>query len=393
MARALTAKGILNKRPTDVRQEIPDSTPMLYLVIQPSGARRFALRYRFGGEPRNVKLAKGLSLAAARKIAADAALQLEQSIDPRDARRADKAKIAAAQADTVDHHVAAFAKLHVSKLRSETQRQYGHILEDIVLPAWTGRTVHSITRRDVRELIEGVAEGGKVVMANRTLAIVAKLFNWLCERDVITATPCTGVKRPTKEEARDRVLSDDEIKALWLACDKIGEPGGTVFKLLLLLGQRRGEVAGMCRSEIDSEGVWHIPASRMKGKRAHDLPLPAKALALIDAMPVINGNDRVFPPMQFAHVKERLDAHMKTAPWRTHDLRRTVASGMARLGIALPVIEKALAHRSGTFAGIVDVYQRHSFSIEMRAALERWAEHVERLVSGEPSDNVVSLRR
>jgi integrase len=399
MAKALTAKGVLNKRPSDVRQEIPDRTPLLYLIVQPSGRRRFCLRYRINGQSRKVTLTAGLSLAEARKIAADSALDLERGVDPRDARRVARAKAAAAQADTVDHHVAAFLARHVSKLRPSTQVQHRHVFEDIVLPAWQGLTVHSVARRDVHELVEAVAET-KPVMANRTLAALSKFFNFLVEREVIAASPCAGVKRPGKEEARDRVLSDDEIKALWLACDAIGDPGGTCFKALLLLGQRRGEVAGMCRSEVDDEGVWHIPASRMKGKKAHDLPLSAKARALIDGVPIISGSDRVFSAMQFSHAKEHLDAIMKPkTPWRTHDLRRTVASGMARLGVPVAVCEKILAHRSGTFAGVVGVYQRYDFVKEMRAALDKWADAVDRVVRGEPfegpavADNVVVLRR
>jgi integrase len=392
MAKALTAKSIENLRPAAVRREIADRTPLLYLIVQPSGRRRFCLRYRINGQTRKLTLAAGLSLAAARKIAADAALEIERGIDPREARRATKAKTAAAQADTVDHHVKQFLARHVSGLRPSTQEQHRHIFRDIVLPAWSGRLVHSIVRRDVRELVQGVAED-RPVMANRSLAALSRFFNFLCEGDVIAASPCAGVRRPGKEEARERVLADDEVKALWLACDAIGDPGGACFKLLLLLGQRRGEVAGMLRSEVDDAAVWHVPASRMKGKKPHDLPLSAKALALIDAVPVIDGGDRVFPAMQFSHVKERLDAHMKAKPWRTHDLRRTAASGMARLGAPVEVVEKILAHRSGTFRGIVGVYQRHSFQPEMRAALERWSEHVERLVSGTPAAVVVPLRR
>jgi integrase len=395
MAKALTAKSVENLRPGAVRREIPDRTPLLYLVLQPSGRRRFVLRYRVAGRSRKLTLTTGLSLAAARKIAGDAALELERGIDPAATRAAERAKAAAAQADTIDHHVALFLDQHVRKrLRASTQGQQGHVFERMVLPAWGGRTVHSITRRDVRELVEAVAEQRGPAMGNRARAVLSKFFNWLCERDVLPASPVHGVRRPGAEVARDRVLDDDEVRSLWLACDAVGDPGGTCFKLLLLLGQRRGEVAGMGRGEIATDGVWHIPASRMKGKQPHDLPLPSRVLALIDTLPAIDGTDRVLAPFQFAHVKARLDAHMKpVTPWRTHDLRRTVASGMARLGVPVATAEKVLAHKSGTFAGIVGVYQRYNFRDEARVALEKWCDHVDRLVHGTPGENVIALRR
>jgi integrase len=392
MAKALTDISIKNMRPAAARREIPDRTPLLYLVVQPSGKRRFVLRYRIASRSRKLTLTAGLSLAAARKIAAAAALDLEGGIDPAAARAAERAKAAAATADTVDHWVAQFLDRHVrARLRVSTQYQHRHIFQNIVLPAWSGRLVHDLKRRDVIALIEHVAEG-RPVMANRTLAALSRFFGFLCERDIIAASPCAGVKRPATEQARDRVLDDGEVRALWVACEAVGGPAGACMKLLLLLGQRRGEVAAMCRSEIDDGGTWTIPASRMKGKQAHSLPLPARALKIIDTVPAVGGGDRVFPPVQFAHVKARLDAHMQPkTPWRTHDLRRTVASGMARLGVPVAVVEKILAHRSGTFAGIVGVYQRHTFVPEMRTALERWCEHVERLVHGTPAANVIAL--
>jgi integrase len=188
------------------------------------------------------------------------------------------------------------------------------------------------------------------------------------------------------------MLSDDELRRLWLACEAIGGPAGICIKLLVLTGQRRGEIAGLRWDEVDGD-LLALPAARMKGRAPHVVPLSTQAAALIESMPR-NGAE-VFGRLigNFARLKRALDARMGDAPkWVIHDIRRSAASSMAKLGVALPVIEKILAHRSGTFRGVVGTYQRHSFLPEMAAAMQTWADHVDRLVGGKPA-KVVKLRR
>jgi integrase len=402
MAR-LTAKSVENVKPGAARREVPDSGCRgLYLVVQPTGRKSWAVRYRYAGTPKKLTLDGALTLAAARKAATDALHELAQGRDPAalkfEARASAEKATAARAADTVEQWVAHFIERHAKKkTRENSWRQAVHVFDDIVLPAWRGRIVHDIKRRDIIELIESVAED-RPIMANRAHAHVSKFFNWLCERDVIAASPCAGVKRPSAENARDRILSDDEIKALWLACGDIGDPAGACIKVLLLTGQRRSEVAGMRRGEINGD-VWTLAPERTKNKRRHDVPLSAQALAIIEGMPKIAGGDHVFtvsgwaPLSQFDRIKHELDAHMKPqTPWVLHDVRRSAASGMAKLGIRLPVIEKCLNHTGGSFRGIVGVYQRHDFAAEKRDALQRWADHIDAIVRGEPARKVVSLR-
>jgi integrase len=403
MAKTLTAKSVENIKPGSARREIPDGGCRgLYLVVQPSGRKSWAVRYRFAGKPRKVTLDRALTLAAARKATTDALHELAQGRDPAaqkfEARASAEKDSAARAADTVEQWAAQFIERHAKKkTRKNSWRQAVHVFDDIVVPAWRGRVVHDIQRRDIIELIESVAED-RPIMANRTLAVLSKFFNWLVDRQVIAASPCARVKRPSKEKARDRILSDDEIKALWLACDAIGEAAGACIKVLLLTGQRRSEVAGMRRGEINGD-VWTLPPERTKNNKKHDVPLAAPALALIEGLPKIAGGDCVFttngwaPLSQFDRIKHELDARMKPrAPWVLHDLRRTVASGMARLGVRLPVIEKCLNHTSGSFRGIVGVYQRHDFAAEKRDALQHWADHIDAIVRGEPAGKIVSLR-
>ena len=262
MAKQLTAVSVANARAESRRREIPDAGCRgLYLVVQPSGRKSWAVRYRFAGKPRKVTLDGALTLAAALKAAAEALHELERGNDPAALKTKTKATAATLAADTVERWAAQFIELHARrKTRALTLAQYESVLRRLVLPAWRGRTVHDIKRRDVIELLEQIALD-RPIMANRTHGVISKLFNWLCERDVIVASPCAGVKRPSEETARERVLTDREIKRLWLACDAIGGPAGACIKTLLLTGQRRSEVAGMRRSEISGD-VWSLPGEK-----------------------------------------------------------------------------------------------------------------------------------
>ena len=285
---------------------------------------------------------------------------------------------------------------------------------------WIGeRRVGEITRRDIRDLIDGIVDRGSPVGANRTLAVLRRFFAWLIERDVLSKSPCAGLKKPTLERSRDRVLSDDELVLVWRAAERIDFPFGPLVKLLILTGQRLGEVAGMRRAELDLRGKspsWTIPAERVKNGREHVVPLSPAACGIIAELPRIGRSDFLFTTngssivSGYSRAKDRIDAAMRalTPPdaeglgkhaddveaiphWTFHDLRRTMASGMARLGLQLPVIERCLNHVSGSFAGVAGVYQRHSFADEMRTAFEAWARHVEGIVGGAPA-KIIELR-
>ncbi len=398
MAR-LTTKFIENIKPAVVRREIPDAgCKALYLVVQPTGRKAWAVRYRFEGVTRKFTLDPGLTLAEARKAATAALHELERGNDPAtlkfDAEAAAKEAAADRERDTVEALVNEFIEQYAKrKTRRNSWKQTEHVFHKIVLPVWRGRIIHDLERRHIRELVENVAVD-RPVLANRTLAHLSKFFNWLCERDVIKASPCAGVKPPAKEQARDRVLGDDEIKALWSACAAVGRLAGPAIQLMLLTGQRCGEVVGMKRSEINGD-VWTLPPERTKNKQRHEVPLSAQALAIIEAIPGVD-EDYLFTSSptrrlgNMAPVKVALDVQMKPRePWTLHDLRRTAASGMARLKVALPVIEKVLNHKSGTFKGVLATYQRYEFAAEKRDALQRWANHVEGLVTGKPADDKV----
>jgi integrase len=206
--------------------------------------------------------------------------------------------------------------------------------------------------------------------------------------------------------SRDRILNDDEVCRFWIATTALGYPFGHLFQLLLLTGQRLTEVGAAKASEIDLDSrLWVIPRERAKNDVAHTVPLSGPAITIVRSLPrVASKSGYLFtttgdtPVSGWSRAKRNLDKLMveagdkdvKIPAWRLHDLRRTVSSGMARLGIALPTIEKVLNHTSGSFAGIVRVYQRHSYSDEKRAALEAWASFLLQLVNN-PLAHVVGL--
>jgi integrase len=247
-------------------------------------------------------------------------------------------------------------------------------------------------------------------MANRNLAAVRKLFNWCLARDVIQVSPCSLIEPPAPERSRDRILSDDELRLVWNAAGKDSSPFGSLVKLLMLTGQRLAEVGGMRWDELNLENkLWTLPAERVKNGERHEVPLSDAVIEILTALPRIKTTKGfVFTTTRdaavsgFSRAKDRLDAAIAAAAvndapavehWTFHDLRRTMASGMARLGIQLPVIEKVLNHTSGTFRGVVGVYQRHTYSDEKRKALEAWASFVTGLISKTPRGNVVAMRK
>lgn len=194
------------------------------------------------------------------------------------------------------------------------------------------------------------------------------------------------------------MLSDAEIKAFWAAADEVGEPFTAALKLLLLTGCRRSEIAGMRRDELGEDGVLTISGARTKNHRPHVLPLPPLALDIIAAVRIegefLFSTTGHSPISGWSKAKRALDTAMgsKVVPWRLHDLRRTAASGMQRLGVRAEVIERALNHVSGSFRGVAGTYQRDLLSDEVGAALLRWSQHVAGLASGK-ADKVVALQK
>lgn len=363
---------------------MPDGAlPGLYLVVQPSGAKSWAVRYRANGKPAKLTIGRypAIGLPTARDLARAALRSVAQGRDP----GREKKEARAAKVDSFKAVAAQFIERCKRANRPRTAEETERLLRLHVLPQWSGRAISEITRRDVLEILDRVVAGGAPVAANRTFTAVRALFNWAIERELVTGSPCAGVRKPTAERPRDRVLNDAELSLVWKASESVGWPFGTMVQLLALTGQRRDEVARMAWREVNFDGrLWMLPRERVKTDQPHDIPLSDAAVNILQSVPKIAGSPYVFttigsaPASNYSEGKRRLDALLPVdmPAWRLHDLRRTVASGMARLGVNLPVIEKVLNHTSGSFAGIVGVYQKHSFADEKRAALDAWGRHV-----------------
>ena len=380
------------------------AVPGLYLVVEPTGTKSWAHRYRYHGTSKKRTLGSaadgGLSLAAARHAVAAARHRLGRGADPATAPHP-VAPTGVAASDNVEAAVASFLELHAyRKTRLNSARATEYSFNRFVLPAWRGRPVASITRRDVIDLIESVAVDAPY-SANRLLAALSKFFNWLRGRDVLSVSPAVGVERPHKEIARQRTLDDGELSALWRACEGEG-PLGAALRLMILTGCRRNEASKMPWAELDRKRrLWRLPSERTKNERPHEIPLSSQVWAILDALPQINGSEFVFttdgrtPIVGWAKVKARISAKagLDATTWRLHDLRRTAASGMQRLGVSVPVVEKALNHQGGVFRGIVSTYQTHDYADDVCIAFQKWGDHVADLVSDRKPSTVVRLRK
>ena len=400
------------KPPAQGRAEYFDATfGGLALRVTETGHRSWSLYYRMGGRQRRLTIGSypAIKPAQARREASAALERVRQGTDPGEEKR-QRRLTATPEADTFAAVLQDYLDRSGRNLAPRTFKEVKRVLEREFLPTWHSRQIGTITRGDINRIVDGISARGADVQANRALAYLRTLFAWAVERGRIPASPLTGMKPPAKEQARDRVLTDDELRWLWRACEAVEWPFGPLVKLLLLTAQRREEVAGIERAELDlDKGIWAMPREKAKNNRAHAVQLSAAALKVLDSIPPIS-NHFVFtvagsaPVSGFSRAKRRLDAAMLAAKrdelgadseavphWTLHDLRRTAATGMAQLNIAPHVVDKVLNHVSGTIRGVAAVYNRFEYLEERRAALEAWGRYVENLVSPAPA-NVVALR-
>lgn len=307
-------------------------------------------------------------------------------IDPGAVKQSRKAEERKPKAESVETVFADFVRLH-AKPNTRGWKETERILREFST-AWEGRTMASITRGDIPPR-PGRNPGGAPIAANRSFAAVRKAFVWAVSRGITEASPCAGISMPSAIVSRDRVLDDNELRAVWLAAEGLGYPYGPIVRLLVLTGQRRAEVAGMRWGELDLPNrTWTIPAIRAKNGRKHEVPLSSQVIAVIESLPRFASSDLLFgpsgkAPSGYSEAKTRIDKALPAdmPGWTFHDVRRSVASGMAAGGTDLHVIERCLNHVSGTFGGIVSVYQKHNYAGQMRAALEALGRHIETITS------------
>jgi integrase len=394
----LTDFAVRNLKPGTERREVPDpGQANLYIIVQPSGRRRYAVRYRFAGKPKKLTLARGLSLAEARVQAAAAMAEVAKGINPADAKKTEKDRAAIAAENTLRAVAEKYMKLEGSKLRSARSRQ--SILDRQILPRLGNMPMTSIERDDVVRTLDKVEDESGPRAADMALAIMRKICNWYELRTSKFRSPLArGMARlkPTKR-ARKRFLDDDEIRLVWNACGdvRLGLFGPGV-RLLLLTAARRNEVARMERSELKGN-VWTLPASRSKTGEEVVRPLSPAAMAIIADVPQIVrsrfvlSTDGTRPLRLDAKRKGLLDRISGTTGWRLHDLRRTARTLLARARVPYDVGEQALGHKLQ--GGLIRAtYDQHNYRDERAEAFAALAREIEHILHP-PEDNVVRLAR
>lgn len=375
MQKVLTNKTLEALKPQAKRYEVHDlHCPGMSVRISTQGRKTFTVKFRYGVRQKRLKLGvyPRISLATARDKAIDVLRQVDEGIDPTRRRRSPDMKVEAVCRE--------FIRLHAQP-RNKSWREAERILEREFISTFGQCDIREVKRWDVLEIMDGAIARGSTYQANRIHSNIRKLFNWCIERGIVETSPIIGLKSPTKEESRDRVLDDDEIARLLRACRNDVYPFRQFVPTLLATAQRRGELAEMRWSEVDLEAkVWVIPAERSKNGKPHVVPLSTFAREVLDEVPRFLDCDYVFtttrrsPVSGFSKMLRRLSEGSQTSDWRLHDLRRTAASGMARAGVAPHVVEKVLNHISGTISGVAAVYNRYGYDAEKREALEAWGQ-------------------
>jgi integrase len=379
-----------------------EGLPGFGLVVTSTGHKSFVCQYRHKHESRRMHFKRGLSLEEARKQARGAIGAVAKDRDPLGERR----KAEAEATNTLKSIAEEYLAREAGRLRSIDQRRA--CLERLIYPKFGSRQIESIRRSEIVRLLDKIEDENGPAMADHTLAILRRLFTWHAGRSDDFRTPIVrGMARTSpKEQARQRVLTDDELRAVWKAAEGARNAFGAMVRFIVLTATRRNEAARLQREEVTGTECL-IPGSRHKSKRDFLLPLSSEALAILADVPVVGRKDkgyvfttdgarplggfskfkREFDEAVFAAQREH-DASAKPMPrWTLHDLRRTARSLMSRAGVAPDHAERALGH---VIAGIRGTYDLHEFRDEKRHAMEALAGQVDRIVN--PQDNVIALR-
>jgi integrase len=395
------------------------------------------------------RLGDPLSLAAARALCADLERQRLRGRDPAAEHQLAKRQARVLYAEKTANTFAAAAHQFCTEYTApkkgrkpkgwrETARYLGlkyppdggdpTTIQHGLAERWHDKPISEITGNDIRNLVDEAERYGIPGMEKRTQGrsdararkmrdALGSFFGWLLQHRRIVADPALGMWRPASPAPRHRVLNSkpdvrraDELRWFWSATDAVSEPVGAALRLLLLTGCRLNEIAHMRWSELnDDTSVLHLPPERVKNGRAFDVPLPPMAREIIRGVRRIESSDYVFttngrtPTSSWSRIKRALDDAMRAEAKKEHgtdvtieafvfhDLRRTAASGMASIGVRTEVIERALNHMSGSFRGVAGIYQRDPLTDDVRAALVKWSEHIERIISGETGGKVVAI--
>jgi integrase len=399
LKKRLTDRFIQTVTPPQTGRDVYTDADGLELRVSPDGRRSFSIRYRpKGGERKRetygVYPARTLADARRRALAIAAAAAAGIDLPANEEReREEKRKAAAGPqtvADLLDRYVETYCKSN-----QRNWQQVERIFKSHVKPVLGRKPLPELRRADIVELLDDLQNNnGFHAQVNRVRSQIIAALNWGIEREWLEVNPAAVIKKRKLETSRNRVLSNDELRAIWQAAETLSEPRRSLVRALVLTGQRRDEVRCMARSELDLKAaLWHLPAARNKGKRDHDVPLSPAMLDLLGKLPRRGGAvfsvDGEAPYSAYKRFKAALDRESGVTGWRLHDIRRTVSTGMAALHIPQDTIDRVLNHAKPVLAG---TYNRHQYLDEKRRALEAWAEHVAFVVGDARDDaKVVSI--
>lgn len=399
------------KAPPSGRMEIEDAhCPGLLLRVTPRGVKSFSVIYRVpgeGGANANGRLLAGrqhritlgltppLGLAQAREKAREHLRAASEGKDPRPALREQHL---VRHANTFDATLKRFIEREI-KPKVSAWRNVERVLKQHVEPHWADTPVRDIRRSDVHERLDQIVEAGKIGTAREVRKHLSRFFNWAVDREIIASSPVHGLRRGDLEpnEEAGRELTDVELRAIWHAASEVSYPFGSLFQLLMLTGQRRGEWAEAKRPEINSEKRWlEVPRARFKGRRDHIVPLVSPVWNIVEGLPHWDGDDPFIlssragkrPISGFSKAKEEIDEialkllrkenpEASLANYRIHDLRVTCESRLARLGFNQEVRDAVLGHAK---SGLQKTYNKYEYLDEKTAALSTYAEHISKVV-------------
>jgi len=379
------------KAPETGQAEISDSdVPGLRARIGRSGAISFTLRKRVDGRVRNITIGRygpRFGIAEARRKARQIISDIESGKGaPKPKPRSDILTIRALLPAYLD-----------SKEGLRSSDEIARVMRRYVLPELGDRMADAVTRGEITKLIDDIALTAPS-MARAVHAQLSAFYTWALPRlDRMVANPCRDAGRPVRSKARDRVMSDAELRVLWAAAEAEPMPWGPGVQLLIVTGARREEVFAADRAEFDTAAaVWTIPGARTKNGNPHIVPLSKLALQVLERIPDDDDSPKLFPTRTksgkgersvsgFSKAQARFRKALPDAEhWTFHDLRRTVATGLQRLGVRFEVTEAVLNHVSGARGGIAGVYQRHDWKVEKRDALDLWGDHVAKILKLSP---------
>lgn len=402
--------------------------------VMPSGVKTWLYVYSISGKRREMNLGSypDVTLETARDKFEEARKQVKNGVDP--IAVVEEAAEARRNALTVEKLADDYIKLYAKPFKKSWEKD-SQILNRDILPLWGKRKADSIKRSDVANLLDGIVSRGAPIMGNYAFAVIRKMFNWAVEKGKLENTPCTGLKLPAPRVERDRTLTEQEIKTLWNSLDRVDLNMSfeirRALKLVLLTGQRPGEVIGLHTREIDG-AWWTLPAARSKNGREHRIYLTVTALSLItetieyvkqcrdisagteydgfifpcpdkkkiqsigDTAPPIavlrNLNypisDQKGRPLFDKDGKPATENRLGVEHFTPHDLRRTAATFMSKIGFMDEVIDAVLNHKK---KGIIRTYNKNKYDAEKQSALETWERKLNNIVKGTESAKVVQL--